>query len=93
MKNLNTTIANNNQVLLLTLIQDAYSKGDYLLTEFLPGWEALAEDERGEEYLVWWKEREDWDGDDTGEACDWDKPDKVTDSRGYWVDPDTVVIM
>ena len=37
------------------------------------GYQALAENEEGGQILVMWNQYADFDGDDEGEACDWDK--------------------
>ena len=62
--------------LTLTLDQDAYITG----THEEPYFEAQAHDEQGNEYMVTWYPKVDWDESeiDASYACDWDNPDEVT---------------
>ena len=72
----------------IKLIQNAYPAGGFhrLPTEdgkasvfaMQGDWfEACAEDEEGNEYMVFWDILVDWDGEDGGNACDWDHPTTV----------------
>lgn len=60
----------------LVLDQDAYITG----THEEPYFEAQAHDEQGNEYMVTWYPKADWNESDpdAGDACDWDNPDEVT---------------
>lgn len=60
----------------LTLDQDAYITG----THEEPYFEAQAHDEQGNEYMVTWYPKSDWDESDidASDACDWDNPDEVS---------------
>ena len=60
----------------LVLDQDAYITG----THEEPYFEAQAHDEQGNEYMVTWYPKADWDKSeiDASDACDWDNPDEVT---------------
>lgn len=40
-------------------------------------YEASAKDDDGNEYIVFWDILPDWDGEDEGDACDWDLPTAV----------------
>lgn len=61
----------------LILDQDAYITG----THEDPYFEAHAHDEQGNEYMVTWYPKSDWDESeiDANDACDWDNPDDVTE--------------
>jgi hypothetical protein len=41
-------------------------------------WEAHALDAEGNDYIVKWEQHEGFDGDDAGDACDWDYPVAIT---------------
>lgn len=60
----------------LILDQDAYITGIHEE----PYFEAQAHDEQGNEYMVTWYPKADWNESDpdAGDACDWDNPDEVT---------------
>lgn len=59
----------------LVLDQDAYITG----THEEPYFEAQAHDEQGNEYMVTWYPKADWNESeiDASDACDWDNPDEV----------------
>lgn len=60
----------------LTLDQDAYISGSHEE----PYFEAHAHDKQGNEYMVTWYPKSDWDESeiDASDACDWDNPDEVS---------------
>lgn len=60
----------------LILDQDAYITGAHEE----PYFEAQAHDEQGNEYMVTWYPKSDWNESDidASDACDWDNPDEVT---------------
>lgn len=60
----------------LILDQDAYITG----THSEPYFEAQAHDKQGNEYMVAWYPKADWNESeiDASDACDWDNPDEVT---------------
>ena len=72
----------------INLTQNAYAAGTYYRLPTEDGeasiyamqgnwYEASAEDEEGNEYLVMWDILDDWDGEDEGDACNWDHPAAV----------------
>lgn len=69
----------------IKLVRDAYLTGSYyrLPTEdgkpsvyVMEGswYQAEGEDASGNEYTVFWAILPDWDGEDEGDACDWEHP-------------------
>lgn len=69
----------------IRLIENAYCAGNYLRlptedgeasTYALQGrwYEAAAVDEDGNNYTVYWEPLSNWNGEDEGDACNWDKP-------------------
>lgn len=57
----------------LTIMQAPYPTGDIRAVsgEVPMYWEAIAEDEDGEEYKVRWPQTDEYDGEDGSTACDW----------------------
>ncbi len=41
-------------------------------------WQANAIDDEGNDYIVKWEQYQDFNGEDAGDACDWDNPIYVT---------------
>lgn len=72
----------------INLTQNAYPAGTFYRLPTEDGeasiyamqgnwYEASAKDEQGNEYLVMWDILTDWDGEDGGDACNWDHPTAV----------------
>ena len=62
----------------LTLKQHAYLDGDGS-NDCEGFYSAAAIDSDGNEYKVRWEIREGFDGEDEGDACDWDKPSLIVE--------------
>ena len=63
------------------IVREAHIEGGSFLTDngyvYYGKWyQAYAEDNEGEEYMVIWTDV-DWDAEDSGDACDWDNPDYI----------------
>ena len=60
----------------LTLTQQAYLDGDGS-NDCEGYYSASAVDADGNDYKVRWEIRDGFDGEDEGDACDWDKPSSI----------------
>ena len=60
----------------LTLTQQAYLDGDGS-NDCEGYYSAAAVDADGNDYKVRWEIRDGFDGEDEGDACDWDRPSQI----------------